>query len=162
MGWMYFFKIRGWKISGVKLMHRVFTSQVVVRELWSWCLWSSSSLSLLSRNLSPLMQYSSSPSEIQVICSSLCQWNGMESDAAWLKFCVYMAMGNSSERNLLSSWSSSFVEITNSIPAWLHFGNDMLINRFSFLCNTDIAFMIFYSIKQMKRIVNEKTLVQIW
>ena len=33
--WMYFFKIRGWKISGVKLMHRVFTSQVVVRELWS-------------------------------------------------------------------------------------------------------------------------------
>ena len=56
-------------------------------------------------------------SQPEFVCSSSCQWNGMESEAAWLKFCVYMAMGNSSERNLLSSWSSSFVEMTNSIPA---------------------------------------------
>ena len=78
-----------------------------------------------------------------------------------MKFCVYMAMGNSSERNMLSSRSSSFVEMTNSIPAWLHFGNDALINRFSFLCYTNIAFMIFYNTKLIKRTVTENSLVQI-
>lgn len=85
--------------------------------------------------------------------------NGMESEAAWMKFCVYMAMGNSSERNMLSSRSSSLVEMTNSIPAWLHFGNDALIKRSSFLKNTMIAFVIFYSTKLIKRIVSENRLV---
>ena len=63
------------------------------------------------------------------------------------------------ERNMLSSRSSSLVEMTNSIPAWLHFGNDALIKRSSFLKNTMIAFVIFYSTKLIKRIVSENRLV---
>ena len=62
----------GWKMSGEKLIHREQVSFPVVRELWSWWSFTRRILSPDRRRESPLMQYSSSPSETQFNCS-LCE-----------------------------------------------------------------------------------------